>query len=500
MIENRLPSVFDTGIGSLGDNSKLVDESCTVCNTVVGDADKVELNQRTWHKDCFKCNECTQDLQGGSPFEHDGKLYCESDFMGKYGKRCKACSKFITGDVMNAMNRFFYHPECFKCARCQKTIKTGETFALKGNDLLCRTDYDRLVRLAAQVQTRNAAGTGVGSPRSAKDSPRSAKGGKDKEKKRFRTQITEEQVDILKQAFIVNPTPDQAQRQAIAQQTGLLPRVVQVWFQNRRAKVKKNGGELNSPPAQPSSAAAYNLGSYQRANPLSAMAITGRGPMSASAAMHSMSAEHAMMARRRMFAQHPEGLPMSPLAMDFGGLSMGDPVGVEYAGARSGAPHSSRMTPLQRQLLAGNANRGVEIGGNIEAMAAASGDASGAAAAAALASIDAGFPLQNYRSRSVPELFAEEAGAPSGVPQVGGNDADLFLNDDFMKSLIDENAPLVMDNNQLFASGMEADTGTKIEDALSMEGKQLSNLLDDSQAKQPGMSQINELLFGNKQV
>jgi hypothetical protein len=49
-------------------------------------------------------------------------------------------------------------------------------------------------------------------------------------KKRTRTTITDEQKAILKKAFEENHIPDLTQRNALAEKTGLPPRVIQVRF------------------------------------------------------------------------------------------------------------------------------------------------------------------------------------------------------------------------------------------------------------------------------
>mgnify|MGYP001030179876 FL=1 len=57
--------------------------------------------------------------------------------------------------------------------------------------------------------------------------------------KRPRTTITQKQLEILKQAYNTSPKPARHVRETLAAETGLDMRVVQVWFQNRRAKEKR---------------------------------------------------------------------------------------------------------------------------------------------------------------------------------------------------------------------------------------------------------------------
>jgi hypothetical protein len=59
----------------------------------------------------------------------------------------------------------------------------------------------------------------------------------DRNKKR--TRATPQQLEVLRRAFETNTQPTLQQREDIGQQIDMTPRSVQIWFQNTRAKVKK---------------------------------------------------------------------------------------------------------------------------------------------------------------------------------------------------------------------------------------------------------------------
>ena len=65
--------------------------------------------------------------------------------------------------------------------------------------------------------------------------------------KRFRTQMSAVQVRVMKSLFSDYKTPTMAECEALGREIGLPKRVVQVWFQNARAKEKKN--KLNAQKA-----------------------------------------------------------------------------------------------------------------------------------------------------------------------------------------------------------------------------------------------------------
>ena len=61
------------------------------------------------------------------------------------------------------------------------------------------------------------------------------------QKIRSRSNINEEQLDLLRKHYKQNPRPNREELQILAVELGFPKRVVQVWFQNRRAQDKRSG-------------------------------------------------------------------------------------------------------------------------------------------------------------------------------------------------------------------------------------------------------------------
>uniref|UniRef100_A0A8C8R6G4 ISL LIM homeobox 2 n=1 Tax=Pelusios castaneus TaxID=367368 RepID=A0A8C8R6G4_9SAUR len=95
--------------------------------------------------------------------------------------------------------------------------------------------------------TRTPALTGsVGSPRPAADSGPGRQPSlrphvhKQTEKTtRVRTVLNEKQLHTLRTCYAANPRPDALMKEQLVEMTGLSPRVIRVWFQNKRCKDKK---------------------------------------------------------------------------------------------------------------------------------------------------------------------------------------------------------------------------------------------------------------------
>ncbi|KAJ2961474.1 hypothetical protein NQZ79_g3261 [Umbelopsis isabellina] len=60
---------------------------------------------------------------------------------------------------------------------------------------------------------------------------------------RRRNRLTAEKTEYLNRIFLFNPRPNRLERQKIASNLDIGERTVQVWFQNRRAKVKRSPPE-----------------------------------------------------------------------------------------------------------------------------------------------------------------------------------------------------------------------------------------------------------------
>ena len=56
---------------------------------------------------------------------------------------------------------------------------------------------------------------------------------------RIRTVLNERQLQMLKNFYLANPRPDALMKEQLVEMTGLNPRVIRVWFQNKRCKDKK---------------------------------------------------------------------------------------------------------------------------------------------------------------------------------------------------------------------------------------------------------------------
>ncbi|MGH0152184.1 UNVERIFIED_CONTAM: hypothetical protein FKN15_050409 [Acipenser sinensis] len=146
-----------------------------------------------------------------------------------FSTKCSGCLEKIapTEFVMRALE-CVYHLGCFCCCVCERQLRKGDEFVLKEGQLLCKIkseDEDLDIKPG-----KGSGGHGKGSD-----------DGKDPRRpKRPRTILTTQQRRAFKASFEVSSKPCRKVRETLAAETGLSVRVVQVWFQNQRAKVSRN--------------------------------------------------------------------------------------------------------------------------------------------------------------------------------------------------------------------------------------------------------------------
>lgn len=92
----------------------------------------VEACGQTWHRDHFGCSVCGEAFEDGRFFQQDGKPFCHTHYLERYGVRCAACDEFIEeGELFEALGRK-WHPDCFVCTSCGDAFPEGRFFEHDG--------------------------------------------------------------------------------------------------------------------------------------------------------------------------------------------------------------------------------------------------------------------------------------------------------------------------------------------------------------------------------
>ncbi|KAJ1348483.1 hypothetical protein KIN20_003790 [Parelaphostrongylus tenuis] len=184
----------------------------------------------SFHECCLRCVACNQNLSNNSTcFSKDGRLYCREDHSILFGRFCARCHGALASrDLVFRCQHSTYHQHCFSCFYCHVQFKKGDEYLIVDGEIVCRKDYHMLL----QNHIHSMAGAPTLFDFETSESSR-------KTPKRPRTILNATQRKQFKAAFEKSAKPCRKIREQLAKETGLSVRVVQVWFQNQRAKMKK---------------------------------------------------------------------------------------------------------------------------------------------------------------------------------------------------------------------------------------------------------------------
>ncbi|XP_062517407.1 insulin gene enhancer protein ISL-1-like isoform X2 [Corticium candelabrum] len=272
--------------------------TCTGCGQPIEDRYILRVApDLEWHAGCLRCSECHARLDETSHcYVKQERIYCRRDYQRLFGTKCPKCQLTIgEQDYVMRAGQQAYHTDCFSCSVCNRRLTKGDMYYLTNSgSILCKADRDAGRQLTLQHQQKpmpagsssrkqtaggtlistqdsmtlkggSASGSGS-STSSTPDStippvstePTSKTGSlgepagstdkshtKTKKKKtsdkpaRVRTVLTEKQLHTLRTCYAANPRPDALMKEQLCELTGLTPRVIRVWFQNKRCKDKK---------------------------------------------------------------------------------------------------------------------------------------------------------------------------------------------------------------------------------------------------------------------
>ncbi|XP_060917664.1 LIM homeobox transcription factor 1-beta.1-like [Labrus mixtus] len=218
---------------------------CAGCTRIISDRFLLRVNDASWHEECLQCAACQQPLTA-TCYCRESKVYCREDYRRLFATKCSGCLEKIapTELVIRALESV-YHLSCFCCCVCERQLLKGDQFVLKDGQLLCKSDYEREKDLlsTASVDCSDSDKSEDEDVDVKSDKGPAAKGSDDskdpRRPKRPRTILTTQQRRAFKASFEVSSKPCRKVRETLAAETGLSVRVVQVWFQNQRAKMKK---------------------------------------------------------------------------------------------------------------------------------------------------------------------------------------------------------------------------------------------------------------------
>ena len=142
-------------------------ETCPRCSRKVYEMEKIQTSTHAYHKQCLSCHSCARALDTQNFFDaasKDGNIYCQHCYEDKFGVRGQGGSlssnlnKLVSGDlteivrcqrcggnvyeaekISNSVGS--YHPGCFKCAKCSRSLDPGSFNVGDERDIYCNKCY-----------------------------------------------------------------------------------------------------------------------------------------------------------------------------------------------------------------------------------------------------------------------------------------------------------------------------------------------------------------------
>ncbi|XP_074831917.1 filamin-binding LIM protein 1 [Carettochelys insculpta] len=115
---------------------------CAFCHKAIAPrTPTIEAMNRQYHVDCFTCRTCHSRLAGQHYYQKAGRPLCNTCYEDTLEK-CAKCQAVILDHIVRALGNG-YHPECFTCSVCCRSIG-DETFAVDDqNEVHCVDDFYR---------------------------------------------------------------------------------------------------------------------------------------------------------------------------------------------------------------------------------------------------------------------------------------------------------------------------------------------------------------------
>nr|CAI5837554.1 unnamed protein product [Callosobruchus analis] len=124
-------------------NEEDVYGTCIKCGEkIIGENSGCTAMDQLYHTKCFTCHQCAINLQGKPFYALEGNPYCEEDYLNTLEKCC-VCQKPILDRILRATGKP-YHPKCFCCVVCGKSLD-GIPFTVDAtNQVHCIEDFHKI--------------------------------------------------------------------------------------------------------------------------------------------------------------------------------------------------------------------------------------------------------------------------------------------------------------------------------------------------------------------
>ena len=244
---------------------------CQKCHQVIMDKYLISLkNEKTGmeyfaHENCVGCKSCGDGAELNCIKKlwstKGDNMYCYQDFATLFAsikQTCHICHVDFKLDEMafSLGENVSVHENCFNCTECKKPLNNDSQLSVNPETKMPYCYEHRFYGPKVDDDAKaEAAEEAASTPKEDENEENSDNDDESKENKKRtpRTKFTEAQTNLLMSVFQMSPRPTRVQREEMAKKTNLPIRCIQIWFQNRRSKEKRQNSKryMASNPALP---------------------------------------------------------------------------------------------------------------------------------------------------------------------------------------------------------------------------------------------------------
>lgn len=141
--ETEVDALTDLLVNSLhtSPDSDLFGQCFKCGERILGEGAGCTAMDKVYHISCFTCDHCAVQLEGKPFYIIEEHVYCEQGYLDTLEK-CSVCVKPILDRILRATGRP-YHPACFTCVVCGKSLD-GIPFTVDAtNAIHCIQDFHK---------------------------------------------------------------------------------------------------------------------------------------------------------------------------------------------------------------------------------------------------------------------------------------------------------------------------------------------------------------------
>jgi serine/threonine protein kinase len=116
-------------------------KTCAKCQQKIIGGQFVQTNDKSYHMECLTCTTCNCAFENSMVYHHDDKPYCETHYVEATAKRCAECAQPIAESDLLRLGEKAYHTSCVKCYHCKVAFQPNARIMTKDGHVYCETDY-----------------------------------------------------------------------------------------------------------------------------------------------------------------------------------------------------------------------------------------------------------------------------------------------------------------------------------------------------------------------